>query len=323
MTSNKQHQLPESVTVFAPGTSANLGCGFDVLGLAIDGVGDFVTARKASVAGVRITKITGAELPHEATQNVAGVAVQALLNAHSESVGIELELTKCIKPGSGLGSSAASAAGAVFAANEVLGRPFSREQLVAFAMAGEALASGVPHADNVAPCLLGGVTLVRSNEPLDVVKLAFPAALHMVVLHPQVELKTSESRGVLPAQIPLGQAVEQWQNLAGLVAGFCQQNTELIARSLPDLIVEPARKKLIPGFDALKQAAMASGALGSSISGAGPSVFALCDGAAVATTVATAMRAAFAPLGIAFELHTSPVNTTGCRVVEAPTTSET
>lgn len=307
--------MADSVTILAPPTSANLGCGYDVLGLALASGGDRITARKTDQPGVTITNLNNSELPTDPTLNVAGVSLLAMMQALGIEHGFALEIQKGVLPGSGLGSSAASAAGSVFAANELLGHPCTRAELVQFAMAGEALASGVAHADNVAPCLLGGVTLVRSNNPLDVVSLSYPDQLHITVLHPQIELKTSDSRAVLPTDIPLAAAVNQWQNLAGLVAGFSQKDCALIARSMHDAIVEPARKKLIPGFDAVKAAAMNAGALGCSISGAGPSIFALCDGATVVAQVAQAMENAFKPLNIDYRSHVSAINPTGCTVI--------
>ena len=316
--------MSDAVLINAPATSANLGCGYDVMGLCLDGAGDRILLRKSDVPGVRITAIRNADLPTDPAQNVASVSLLAMLEhyRHTHGVnagpaGFEMEIDKGILPGSVLGSSAASAAGSVFAANELLGQPYTRAQLVLFAMAGEALASGVPHADNVAPCLMGGVTLVRSNEPLDVVSLPFPDDLHITVLHPQVEVKTSESRAVLPKQVALTDAVNQWQNIAGLVAGFAKKDSALIARSMPDGIVEPARKSLIPGFDAVKAAAMEEQALGCSISGAGPSIFALCEGEHIADNVAMAMEDAFHDTNIDYHIHVSAINPRGCTVLDS------
>ncbi len=303
------------IKIFCPATIANLNCGFDVMGLCLEGIGDEMIIRKVTEKGIKITKITGADLPLETEKNVAGVAGLALLNATESEYGFEIEIHKKIKTGSGIGSSSASAAGAVFGINELLGKPFTENELVYFAMKGEVVASGSEHADNVAPCLLGGFTLVRGYNPLDVIKIESPDELYAVVLHPHIEVKTSDSRAVLKPEIPLKDAITQWGNLGGLIAGLYTKDYELIGRSLTDVIVEPARKHLIPNFDKIKQAAMQSGALGSGISGAGPSIFALCKGAISAKAVAKSMSAAYQNTGIPFDIHISKVNDEGTKKI--------
>ena len=303
------------IKIFCPATIANLNCGFDVMGLCLEGIGDEMIIRKVAEKGIKITKITGADLPLETEKNVAGVAGLALLNATESQYGFEIEIHKKIKTGSGIGSSSASAAGAVFGINELLGKPFTENELVYFAMKGEVVASGSEHADNVAPCLLGGFTLVRGYNPLDVIKIESPDELYAVVLHPHIEVKTSDSRAVLKPEIPLKDAITQWGNLGGLIAGLYTKDYELIGRSLTDVIVEPARKHLIPNFDKIKQAAMQSGALGSGISGAGPSIFALCKGAISAKAVAKSMSAAYQNTGIPFDIHISKVNDEGTKKI--------
>lgn len=303
------------IKIFCPATIANLNCGFDVMGLCLDGIGDEMIIRKSSEKGIKITKIAGADLPYEAEKNVAGVAALALLQKVDIDYGFEIEIHKKIKTGSGIGSSSASAAGAVFGINELLGKPFTRNELVDFAMKGEVIASGSEHADNVAPCLLGGFTLVRGYNPLEVIRIDSPDELFAVVLHPHIEVKTSDSRAVLKPEISLKSAITQWGNLGGLIAGLYTKDYGLIGRSLQDVIVEPLRKSLIPNFDAVKNAALQNGALGAGISGAGPSIFALCKGQESANTVATAMKENYINTGISFDMHISKVNPEGTKII--------
>jgi len=241
------------IKIFCPATIANISCGFDVLGLCLEATGDEMIIRKSEVKGIRITKIIGADLPLETSKNVAGVAGLALLEAVNYEFGFDIEIYKNIKAGSGIGSSAASAAGAVFGINELIGKPFTRKELVHFAMKGEALASGSEHADNVAPAILGGITLVRSNTPLDIIKIESPSELYATVIHPQIELKTSEMRAVLQPMVPLKSAIIQWGNLGGLIAGLYTSDYDLIGRALHDEIVEPLRGPFIPQFDVIKK----------------------------------------------------------------------
>lgn len=279
------------IKIFCPATIANLSCGFDVLGLCLETAGDEMIIRKSDIKGVRITKVVGADLPLETEKNVAGIAALAMLEAIETEFGFEIEIYKNIKAGSGIGSSAASSAGAVFGINELLGRPFTRKELVLFAMQGEKLASGNAHADNVAPCLLGGFTLVRSSSPLDIIKIESPSELFATVVHPQIELKTSDARSVLKQTVSLKSAITQWGNVGGLIAGLYTKDYDLIGRSLHDEIVEPLRSVLIPGFDLIKKTAYENGALGSGISGSGPSIFALSKGKETADKIAKAMSA--------------------------------
>jgi homoserine kinase len=307
------------IKVFCPATIANLNCGFDVLGLCLEGIGDEMVIRKVAEKGIRITKITGADLPMETEKNVAGVAALALckdaIYRVSIEYGFEIEIHKKIKAGSGIGSSSASAAGAVFGINELLGRPFTRHELVDFAMKGEVVASGSEHADNVAPCILGGFTLVRGYNPLDVIKIDSPDEIYAVVLHPHIEVKTSDSRAILSPTIAFKDAITQWGNLGGLIAGLYTQDYELIGRSLQDVIIEPLRKKLIPNFDQVKNSALDAGALGAGISGAGPSIFALCKGQTIAEQVAYAMSNSYLDTGIPFDIHISKVNAEGVKIM--------
>lgn len=307
--------MSNEIKIFCPATIANLNCGFDVMGLCLEGIGDEMIIRKVAEKGIKITKITGADLPLETAKNVAGVAGLAILNATKSDFGFEIEIHKKIKAGSGIGSSSASAAGAVFGINELLGKPFTKHELVDFAMKGEAVASGCEHADNVAPCVLGGFILVRGYNPLDVIKIQSPDELYAVVLHPHIEVKTSDSRAVLKPEVSLKNAITQWGNLGGLIAGLYTKDYELIGRSLNDVIVEPARKHLIPNFDEVKNAALQNGALGAGISGAGPSIFALCKGEIIAKTVAQNMSDAYHNNGIAFDIHISKVNDEGTKII--------
>ena len=303
------------IKIFCPATIANISCGFDVLGLCLETVGDEMIIRKSDVQGIKIKKIVGEDLPLETSKNVAGVAALALLDAIDYKFGFEIEIYKNIKPGSGIGSSAASAAGAVFGINELLGKPFTRKELVEFAMKGEAIASGSEHADNVAPAILGGITLVRSSAPLDIIKIESPSELFATVIHPQIELKTSEMRAVLQPMIPLKSAILQWGNLGGLIAGFYTSDYELISRSLHDEIVEPLRGPFIPKFDVIKKTALENGALGSGISGSGPSIFALSKGIETANRIGKAMFVVYEDMNIPFEIHVSKVNPEGVKII--------
>lgn len=263
------------ITLFCPATVANLSCGFDVLGLCLEGIGDEMIIRKSPEKGLRITRITGADLPLETEKNVAGVAGMALLKTLDLEFGFEMEIHKKIKAGSGIGSSSASAAGAVVGLNELLGKPFSRKELIPFAMEGEFLASGGYHADNVAPALLGGITLIKGYEPLEVLSLPVPEDLFIVIIHPQIEVKTADARTILPQELPLKTAITQWGNLSGFVHALHTNDYELIGRCLTDVVAEPYRKKLIPGFEEIQKIVLEQGALGCGISGSGPSIFCL------------------------------------------------
>jgi homoserine kinase len=301
----------KSIRVFCPGTIANVSCGFDVLGLSLAGVGDYMTVTQTAIKGITISEILGQDLPMETTQNVAGVAGLALLEALGSDAGFDIKIDKRIKAGSGIGSSAASSAGAVWAINHLLGNPFTTKELIPFAMEGERLASGVAHADNVAPALLGGFSLVRSTDPLDVISLPSPSELYATVIHPQIEIKTADSRRILKSNLSLKDAITQWGNVGGLVAGLYREDYELIGRSLQDVVIEPVRSILIPGFNEIKAAALNAGALGGGISGSGPSVFALSKGKDKALKVADAIRLAYEPFGISFDIHISNINEKG------------
>ncbi len=304
------------IRLFSPATVANVSCGFDVLGFCLDSVGDEMLVKTSSEKGIRITKIEGFDLPYETERNVAGVAALALYEDAKPEIGFEIEIYKHIKPGSGIGSSAASAAGSVFALNQLLGNPYNLTELTAFAMKGEAIASQCEHADNIAPALFGGFTLVKSIAPLKVLELPTPNALYAVVLHPQIEIKTSESRAILPKTVALNHAITQWSNVGSLVHALHTNDYDLLSSSLNDVIVEPYRSKLIPHFDAVKLAAIEAGALGCGISGSGPSIFSLCKGEASANQVKEQIQNKYASTGIEFELHLSKINAEGVKIID-------
>ncbi len=302
------------VTVRSPATVSNVVCGFDCLGFAIEQPFDEVTVRIIDEPVIRIEHHDDFELPTAPTENVAGVALQAMIDAAKLPYGFEVEITKYIMPGSGVGSSSASSCGAVVAANKLLGNRFTKHELVNLAMAGEMLASGSRHADNVAPTIYGGFVLVRSIDPLDVVEIDHPP-LWATVIHPQIEVKTSESRAILPQQVRLKDAVKNWSNLGAFVAALSNGDYDLMARSMEDFIVEPARKSLIPNYDAIKAASLEAGAIGGGISGSGPSMFMLSDNEATADEVADAMEAVFSNSDILRNIYVSPISNSGVSVV--------
>jgi homoserine kinase len=312
----------KEVRVFAPATVANVAVGFDILGFAIDRPGDEIVARFSDeFTGVRIVTITGTgdkQLPTDTESNTAGMAALRLLEhlGRDREVGIELEIHKKMPFGSGLGSSAASAAGATVAVNELLGSPLTREALLYFTVLGEQVADGSFHADNVAPCLTGGIILIRSNESLDVHHLPVPTNLHVAVVHPEIEILTRDARAVLSDTVPLTTVIHQMGSLASFITALYTSDLPLLSRSLRDHIIEPQRKKLIPGFDAVQDIAMQRGALGCSISGAGPSVFALCDSGYLAQAVGQAMQAAFREVDIESQLYVSPINQRGVEIIK-------
>ncbi|HYK45766.1 MAG TPA: homoserine kinase [Parafilimonas sp.] len=313
--SNSPLQGPgASVSVLSPATVANIVCGFDILGFALNEPCDELKVEIVDEPGVHIINDDEYDLPTEPERNVSGASLLALLDETKDIRGFMLTSKKNIKPGSGIGSSAASAAGAVLAANVLLGNRYSKEDLVRFAMNGEKVACGVKHADNIAPCLYGGITLIRSILPLDIVTLDAPP-LHVTVVHPQIEVRTSDARQILKQQVQLKDAIRQWGNIAGLVAGFIKHDYDLISRSLEDVIIEPIRSILIPGFDEVKKNSKEAGALGGGISGSGPSIFMLSKDAETAKSVESAMKEVFEKLGIAYHTHVTTINKEGVKVL--------
>ena len=300
----------KSITIKSPASVANLVCGFDIIGLALEEPYDIMHLEFKDEPGLTIKHIDHYGLPVEVEKNVAGVALASLMKEIEPEIGFKLSIDKRIMPGSGLGSSAASAAGAVFAANELLGKRFDNQALIRFAMNGEKIASGVKHADNIAPCLLGGITLVRSIFPLDVIDIPSPP-LYITVIHPQIEVMTADARKILKQDVPLKLAIKQWGNVAGLIAGLMKGDYNLIGRSLEDVIIEPARNILIPGFEEVKMNAKKAGALGGGISGSGPSIFMLSETKDTAYNVEEEMKKVYLPMGIDFKTYVTTLNTIG------------
>ena len=303
------------IKIFSPATVANVACGFDVLGFCLDSVGDDMVIRKTDKKGIHITKIEGFDLPFETELNVAGVSALAMYNAINPNCGFEIEIYKNIKPGSGIGSSAASAVGSVFGMNELLGRPFNKTELTEFAIKGEALASKCEHADNLAPAMFGGFTLVKTVSPLEILQIPSPNNLYATIIHPQIEIKTSESRAILPKEVKLQDAIAQWSNFGSLIHGLHTNDYNLISRSLKDVIIEPHRSKLIPHYNEVKNAALNAGALGSGISGSGPSIFTLCEGIESANNVKDEIKKIYSKTNIEFDIHVSKINTEGIKVI--------
>jgi len=307
--------MKKEIKIFSPATVANVACGFDVLGFCLDTIGDEMVIRETKEKGIKIIKIEGYDLPYETKKNVAGVSALAMYNALNPDCGFEIEIYKKIKPGSGIGSSSASAAGSVFGMNELLGRPLDKTQLTFYAMQGEALASQCEHADNLAPAIFGGFTLVKGTCPLQILELPTPPDLYATLIHPQIEIKTSESRAILPIDIPLQNAITQWANVGSLVHGLHRSDYKLIKDSLNDVVIEPYRKQLIPHFDDVKSAVLEASALGCAISGSGPSIFALSKGEDIAKSVEKAMREVYSKTDIDFETYVSKINTKGIKTL--------
>ena len=310
--------LTPEATAFAPASVGNVGVGFDILGHTIVGPGDRVTVRRIAERTVRIAAVRGCEvpLPLEAPRNTAGAALIALRSALSLPFGFEIEIDKGLPYGSGMGGSAASAVAALVAANALLDRPLTRRALYPHALDGEAVASGGHHGDNVGPMLLGGLVLATETS---LVSIPVPAQLRAVLVHPHAVVETRAARAVLEGEYTLASFVAQSANLAELIAGCFGNDMELIRHGLDDVLIEPRRRALIPGFDAVKRAALDTGALGASISGAGPSLFAWCASDAAANACARAMRDAFAEAGLASEAWVSPVGGPAAEVVACVT----
>lgn len=307
------------VTAFAPASVANVGCGFDIMGFAVSGYGDRVTVRIENDSENSLISMSGPYarlIPPEREKNTAGVAVDGFLAATgNRDVKISIELEKNLPLGSGLGSSASSSAAAVFAVNELLGRPLGTRDLIPFAMEGERVACGSAHADNVAPSLLGGFLLIRSYEPLDIIQVRCPDDLYCTVVHPHIELKTSDARRILKRDIPMQDVIRQSANSAAFMIGLMREDYELMGRSISDLLAEPKRTRLIPGFENIKKAALNNGATGFGISGSGPSLFALCRGEAMATALAGVIQEAFSNEGLESESMISSLNSPGASIV--------
>ncbi|TZF99971.1 homoserine kinase (plasmid) [Chryseobacterium panacisoli] len=305
----------KKVKLKVPATVANLVCGFDILGMAVHDPYDEMEFRLLETPEIIIKHTDSFGLPEEPTGNVAGIVLLKIQEYFNLKNGFEVIIRKHIKPGSGLGSSAASAAGAAFGANILLGNKLSKEEMVHFAMFGEELASGVRHADNIAPCIYGGITLVKSTNPIDIIPLNSPD-LFVTAVHPQVEVKTSDARQILKKNITLKSAVEQWGNIAGLVAGIQKNDLPLIGRSLTDVIIEPIRSILIPKFDKIKEKSLQLGALGGGISGSGPSIFMLSEQKETAEKMAQMMKSVYDEIEIESLVYVSKINPKGIQLVE-------
>lgn len=309
--------MTKSIKVFAPATVANVSCGFDVLGFAVESPGDEVEISINNTGKIRITEIKGdnGTLPYDSNKNTVSVSIHKFLSALSQNPGFDIKLNKKMPLGSGLGSSAASSVAGVYAVNELLDRPFTTNELLSFALEGERIACGSAHADNVAPALLGGFVLIRSYDPLDIVKLPTPDKLYSTIIHPHVEVETKDARSILRKDIKLKDAVTQFGNIAGLIAGLYTNDYDLISRSMQDVIVEPVRSILIPGFQEVKTAGLNAGALGCGISGSGPSIFALSTNSELAKKVGEAMTEEFKTLDIQSDVHVSKVNQNGPLII--------
>ncbi len=306
----------DSIKVFSPASVANLSCGFDVLGLALDTKGDEIAVKKIKEKKIVIKHTDHYGLPLTVEENVSGKAAHAIMVDLNLDFGFEITTHKNIHPGSGIGSSSASASGTVFAVNKLLDNILTEQQQLHYSLIGEFVASGSYHADNVAPALLGGIILIRGYNPIDYVKLPVPKDLWVTVITPKIQIKTYDARRVLKQKVILKNAIQQAGNLAGLVAGFYTSDYELIGRSLVDVLIEPQRAALIPKFNILKKKSMAAGALGTGISGSGPSVFSLCKGQKTAEKVKIVFDSVYKSSGIDYEIIVSKVNEEGVKIIE-------
>ncbi len=304
------------IKVFAPASIANLGCGFDIMGMALDEVGDVLEMTlDEDGEGISIVNETDVPLPADPEDNVITPVLRKFFALTGKSGRVDVRVLKKIFPGSGIGSSAASSAAAAFGINELFGAPLGEEDVVVCAMEGENLASGGYHADNAAPAVMGGITLIRGYEPLDIIKLPVPGNLYCPVIHPHLTVSTKQARSILPKEIPMHTAVTQWGNVGGLVAGLCSGNIELVGRSMRDAVAEPFRKQFIPGFDELRAKLLGAGALAMNISGSGPSVFALASRSDIAQRVGAIMERHFAQQGILSETYVVKVSNKGARLI--------
>lgn len=305
----------DSIKVFSPGSVTNLSCGYDILGFCLDKVGDTITAAKIPEKGLRISSIDKYNLPTSIDKNVAGIAAQAMINEIDIDYGIDLKIEKGIKPGSGIGSSAASSSGAVFAINKLVGSPFSNLELIRFAMEGEKYVSGSYHADNVSPILLGGFTLVRSVEDLDIIKLPNPKELIATIIRPEIEIKTSDSRKVVKSRVTIDKMVRQSANLAAFISSLYTEDYDLMSNSIVDEIIEPDRALLIPEYYNIKEISLKAGAIACGISGSGPATFSLSKSNEVANDILNKVSSHFDSLNISYNGFVSKINSKGVKVI--------
>ncbi|MBN1639202.1 MAG: homoserine kinase [Ignavibacteriales bacterium] len=307
----------EKIKVAVPASVSNVGPGFDILGFAVDITSDIITINFNEQNKIVIKKISGdnGKLTYEPEKNTCTVGILKMLDCLGIKIGLDVIIQKRIGIGSGLGSSAASAVGGVFALNELLGKPFKKNELLPFALEGEKIASRATHADNVAPCLFGGFILIRGYNPIDIVYLTYPKNLYCTIVHPQIEIETAESRKLLGEKVELKKAITQWGNVAGLIAGLTTNNYELIGRSIKDVIVEPIRGKFIPSYYDMKEAAYSVGVLGCNISGSGPALFALSDSKIIAENAGKAMKKICDKIKVNNKIYVSKINTNGPQII--------
>jgi len=303
------------VTVYSPATVSNVGPGFDLMGFALEAPGDEMIIRRNKTGELVLVDESGCNLPLDPEENVAAVAAATLLEALKCEDGFDLVFVRKINPGSGVGSSAASCVAAVVGINEILGNPFETKELIPYALEGEKLASGDTHADNIAPALLGGITLIRGYDPLDIKHIPYPSDLYCAVIHPHIEIRTRESRKLVPDTVPLKKALEQCGNLAGLVAGLTTGDYGLISRSVRDVFAEPFRTQQLPDFELLRETVLDAGSVGTGLSGSGPSVFSLCRGKEMAEDVGRVMKQHFTERGIESRIYISKISEAGCRII--------
>jgi len=306
----------DSVKVFSPGSVTNVSCGYDILGFCLDNVGDTITVTKTPEKGIKISSIDKYDLPTNIDKNVAGIAAQAMIDEVKIDHGIDIKIEKGIKPGSGIGSSAASSAGAVFAINKLIGSPFSDLELIRFAMEGEKYVSGSYHADNVSPILLGGFTLVRSIDELDIIKLPNPKDLIATIIRPEIEIKTSDSRKVVKSKVTIDKMVRQSANLAAFISSLYTEDYNLMSSSVVDEIIEPDRALLIPEYYNIKKISSKAGAIACGISGSGPAIFSLSKSNKVANDILNKMSSHFDSVNITYNGFNSKINSEGVKVID-------
>lgn len=307
----------DKIKVFSPGSITNLSCGYDILGVCLNNRGDEITVTKTENKGIIIKSNDDYNISNDINKNVAGIAAQALLRKTSTEFGFEIEIKKGIKPGSGIGSSAASSAGTVFAINQLLDSPFSQLDLIKFSMEGEKFVSDSYHADNVAPIILGGITLVRSINEIDVIKLPTPKSLEVIIIRPNIEIKTSDSRKVLKKKIKIEEMVQQSANLGSFVSSLYNEDFNLMSRSIVDIIAEPNRRILIPEFDNIIKLSKINGAIAAGISGSGPSIFSLSKDTIISEKILKATTDHYNKLGISYDGFISKINTKGIKILES------
>lgn len=307
----------DKIKVFSPGSITNLSCGYDILGVCLNNRGDEITVTKTENKGIIIKSNDNYNISNDINKNVAGIAAQALLRKTSTEFGFEIEIKKGIKPGSGIGSSAASSAGTVFAINQLLDSPFSQLDLIKFSMEGEKFVSDSYHADNVAPIIFGGITLVRSISEIDVIKLPTPKSLEVIIIRPNIEIKTSDSRKVLRKKIKIEEMVQQSANLGSFVSSLYNEDFNLMSRSIVDIIAEPNRRILIPEFDNIIKLSKINGAIAAGISGSGPSIFSLSKDTNISEKILKATTDHYNKLGISYDGFISKINTTGIKILES------